>query len=384
MGRQVAGKRGNGEGTIGQNAAGRWIGRISLPDGRRKGFRGKTRQEVQRQMAAALHGLEQGLPVVNERQTVAQWLTSWLEMVQTTVKPRAHQRYEESMRLHVVPTLGKLPLAKLTAPHLQRLYAAKLTEGLSPTTVNNCIHTVIHHALEDAMRMSLVPRNVADLVTPPRPAKTEMRPFTPEEVQRLLRAAEGDRLEAFYTLMIHTGLRLGEALALHWADVDLDGAHPALSIKYTLYHPRGKRGEYILSEPKTAKSRRRIDLNHTTIEALRRHRVRQLEERLALGEAWIDGDFVFTRFDGEPLRGVHVLQRHFHPLLQRAGLPQRRLHDLRHTAATLLLLGNVPVKVVSELLGHSSVSITLDRYSHVLPSMGRDAASAMERMLAAK
>jgi integrase len=142
------------------------------------------------------------------------------------------------------------------------------------------------------------------------------------------------------------------------------------------------KGQWHLSTPKTPKSRRRIELPPMTIEAMLRHRVCQLEERQALGAAWMDHHFVFTRKDGEPLRGTHVLEREFRPLLQAAGLPPIRLHDLRHTAATLLLLQNVPVKVVSEMLGHSSVAITLDRYSHVLPSMQRDAAAAMERLLA--
>jgi len=223
----------------------------------------------------------------------------------------------------------------------------------------------------------LVPRNVADLVTPPRSTAREHRVLNQEHAQTLLLAAREDRLEALYTLALTTGMRLGELLALGWEDVDLDAA--TLQVRQTLYHD--KAGVWRLDTPKTDYSRRRNDLGRVTVEALRRHRARQAAERLAVGEAWADHGFVFTRGDGAPLRGPHVLERHFLPPLKRAGLPPMRFHDLRHTAATLMLLGDVRAKVVSEMLGHSNVAITLGLYSHVTPTMQKDAAATMDRLL---
>lgn len=381
-------RRGNGEGSItlqaGKDGApDRWVARLSLPDGRRKALYAKTRQEAARKLTKALRDRDTGLMSVgDDRQTVGQYAERWLEMLRPAVKPRTLLRYSEDLRLHVLPTLGTVKLARLSAQHVQSLYSALLAEGkLSSTTIFQ-VHTTLSHALKDAMRLGIIPRNPCTLVTPPRPVHVEMHVLTPAQVGTLLRAAHGERLEAFYVLMCYTGLRLGEALALQWSALDLEAG--TLQVRYTLHHPHGKGSEWELLTPKTAKSRRRIELPPTVVEALRQHRKRQLEERLALGAGWTDHGFVFAREDGLPYRGIHVLQRHFYPLLERAGLPRIRLHDLRHTAATLLLLQNVPAKVVSELLGHSSVGITLDRYSHVLPSMQKDAASAMERLLSAQ
>ena len=268
---------------------------------------------------------------------------------------------------------------RLSAQHMQAFYAAMLENGLAPATVKY-LHVVLHAALDQAVRLNIIPRNVTDLVTPPRPSRREMQILTPEQAQTFLAAVCGRRLEALYVLALTTGMRQGELLALRWRDVDLDAAR--LHVSNTLHF--GTKGVWRLGSPKTAQSRRRVDLAPMAVEALRAHRTRQLEERLLVGPDWHDHDFVFPRGDGEPLRGMQVTHRDFQPLLERAGLPCIRFHDLRHTAATLLLLANVPAKVVSELLGHSNVGITLNLYSHVLPSMQRDAANAMQRMLSAR
>jgi integrase len=375
-----AGRRGNHEGNIRRRADGRWEARITLAGGRVKSFYGKTRQEVVQRLTRAQHERQQGLLIaLDERQTVAQYLASWLATIEPTVKPRTWQRYEQAVRVHVEPALGTQRLVRLSAQHVQAFYVALLAEGLSPATVRH-LHVILHHALDHAVRLTIIPRNVCGLVTPPRAGRQEMHILTPEQAQCLLEAARGHRLEALYVLGLTTGARLGELLGLRWHDVDLD-AHdgPCLHISTTLYYSAG--GVWHLGPPKTAQSSRRVDLAPLAVEALRRHRARQLEEGLHLGEAWSDHGFVFTRGDGEPVHGTWLLDGDFRPLLARAGLPRIRFHDLCHTAATLLLLANVPAKVVSELLGHSNVGITLGKYSHVLPTMQRDAAAAMERML---
>ncbi len=178
-------------------------------------------------------------------------------------------------------------------------------------------------------------------------------------------------------LALTTGMRRGELLALHWADIDLDVGH--LQVRYTVQHITG--GGYVFSPPKTPRSRRKIALSARAITALRKHYTRQLEHRQTIGEAWQDEDLVFPNECGQAMRGNHILQRNSTPLLVKAGLPLIRFHDLRHTAATLLLLQGINPKIVSEMLGHSTVSMTLDTYSHVLPDMQRDATAALDRLL---
>lgn len=377
-----SGRRGNNEGSITRRPDGRWHGRMTVDGARRKHYYGKTRQEVAVQLTAALRARDQGLPsVLDERQTLAQYLDTWLATARASVRPRTWQRYEQYIRLHTVPLLGKVALTKLTAQQVQNLYANRLEVGCSSTSVKH-LHTVLHKALEDALRLGLVQRNVVDLVKAPRMRRVEMRVLSLEQVKTLLAVAQGDRFEALYTLAVTTGMRRGELLALRWHDVDLSGGasgQAALQVRATLEKTKGG---FIYSEPKSARSRRRIALTAAAAEALRIHRARQTEERLLVGPEWQDNDLVFCTHEGKPLIGSNVLNQNFHPLLKKAGLPRIRFHDLRHTAATLLLLRGVHPKIVSELLGHSSVSLTLDVYSHVLPDMQREATTALDRMLA--
>lgn len=372
-----SGKRGNGEGSITQLANGLWQARVTLEGDKRKAYYGKTRAEAAAKLTAALRDRDRGLLLVGGKQTVAQYLMSWLDVVQPTIRPRTHKRYAELMTLHAIPVLGKSPLAKLTAQQVQGLYAVKLASGLSPTTVRH-LATVLYGALAQAERLGLVARNVASLVDPPRNAETEMCVLTPEQVHTLLRAVHGDRLEALYVVAVSTGMRQGELLALRWRDVDLTGG--TLAVRATLQ--RTKEEGYVLRAPKTKQSQRRITLGAVASSALRAHRARQAAERLALGETWDASiDLVFPNTLGRPMDGTNLLHYHFYPLLKRSGLPRIRFHDLRPTAATLLLGRGVNPKIVSEMLGDASISITLDVYSHVLPAMQAQAAAAMDDAL---
>ncbi len=368
-------KRANGEGSIHQRKDGRWCASLTLDRGRRKHFLGHSRKEVARALAAAIDTREKGGIVTTARQSVSQFFASWLDAAKPSLKPRTHTRYEELVRLHVVPELGGASLTRLTPQHLQRLYAKKLDAGLSPTTVNH-LHAVIHKALATAVRWGLTNRNVADLVDPPRNNHFEMATLSPEQARVLLNAAAGDRLEALYVLALTTGMREGELLALRWKDIDLEGArvHIRGSMQAT------KTGLKI-AETKTAGSRRQVTLSKQPLEALRRHRVAQAEERLRTAAVWEDNDLVFANHVGRPMTAQNLLRRSFEPLLKRAGLPRMRFHDLRHSAATLLLGEGIHPKIVAEMLGHTRISTTLDLYSHVTPTMQRDAALAMEALL---
>jgi len=368
-------KRANSEGSIFKRTDGRWCATISGDQGQRKYFYGKTRQEVGQKLASALKARQDGLPFVGERQSVAAYLAEWLETCRSSVRPRTWQRYEQYVRVHAVPGIGKIPLARLAPHHLQKLYAKTLEGGSSETTTRH-LHMVLHRALGQATRWGLVGRNVADLVTPPRKNHHEMMTLSPEQSRSFLAATKGDRLHALYVLAITTGMRQGELLGLRWRDVDLEDG--SVQVRGSLQ--RTSDG-LTIAEPKTTRSRRKVALADAAIEALRRNRVVQAEERLRLGAAWEDNDLVFANERGRPLEARNLLRRSFVPLLKRAGLPAIRFHDLRHTAATLMLGKSVHPKVVAEMLGHSQIAVTLDLYSHVTPTMQGQAAQAMNAIL---
>jgi integrase len=369
------GKRGNNEGSITKRADGRWVARITLESGKRKNFYAKTRQEASRLLASALRDLDKGLLVVGDKQTVQQYLMTWLPIIKPTLRDSTWIRYEELVRLHIIPTLGPIVLSRLTPQHLNMLYAQKLAEKLSPTTVRY-IHVTLHKALEDAMRAGLVQRNVSDLDTPPRKAKRQLEVFTADQARAFLGAIQGDRLEALYVMAITSALREGELLALRWQDVDLEAGFVQVRMSH-----RKVKGRFIVNAPKTSHGSRKVALTAIAVAAMQKHRARQIAERLVQGPLWQDNDLVFPNEFGERLEATVMYQHRFLPLLKKAGLPLIRFHDLRHTQATLLLLQGVHPKVVSEMLGHSTINITLDIYSHVLPTMQRDATAALDKLL---
>jgi integrase len=276
------------------------------------------------------------------------------------------------VRNHISPVLGGVKLKNLTPPHLRRLYKEKLDSGLGTRSVQY-IHTTLHKALKQAVDDGLIARNVADSAKPPQLKRAEMKPLSPEQAKALLEAAGGDRFEAVYVLAVTAGLRQGEILGLKWDDVDLDGGK--LQIRRTLY-----KGDF--TTPKTAKSRRTVKLTARAVETLGRHREAQLEESKRVNGLWQDHGLVFTTQVGTPINRHNFYARNFKPILEKARLPHTvRFHDLRHTCATLLLSKNVNPKVVSEMLGHANITVTLDTYSHVLPDMQDGAVAAMESCL---
>jgi integrase len=236
-------RRGHGEGTISRRKDGRWVAVVDLGwrDGKRarKFLYGRTRREVAEKLARALRAQQEGLVVANERTTVEQYLTLWLTAVRPSLRPRTWQRYEQLIRLHVIPQAGKLRLGRLAPEHLQQLYTARIQAGLSPTTVLQ-LHRILHRALGQAARWSLVARNVTELVTPPQKASHDFAVLSPKQARRFVQAVRGDRLEALYVLAITTGMRQGELLGLRWADVDLEQGALHL-VKRLKAAPRGGR-----------------------------------------------------------------------------------------------------------------------------------------------
>ena len=226
------------------------------------------------------------------------------------------------------------------------------------------------------MRWALIPRNPADDVKAPTPTPKEMHPLSAHEARRFLEAARGNRLEALYVLAVHTGMRRGELLGIKWGDVDLENA--TVRVRRTL--TRNGTG-YVLGEPKTKKSRRTVRITPQAVEALKSHRVKQSQEMLTSGSLYQEQGLVFPGTGGGLINPSNLRQRSFKPLLEHAGLPRITFNDLRHTCASLLFQKNVHPKFVQELLGHASVAITLDTYSHMLPGMGSQAADAMVEAL---
>jgi integrase len=290
-------KRGNGEGSVFQRKADKkWVASITLDDGTRKVFYGNTKKEATEKLIKARSEQQQGMLIVTPDQTVTQFLNDWLENTQKdTVRSRTYERYEEIIRLHIVPVLERLQLQKLTAQHVQAFYGKKRKEGLSPTTIT-IFHSILHKALDCAVKWNIVSRNVCELVSPPRREHFEVQPLTVEQVHKLLEAARGHTMEALFSLALATGARRGELMALKWGDIDF--ATNTLQIRRTLSRipsklsaEKGKGFEE--TEPKTKQSRRSIVITPFAVEALKQHRVHQLEAKLKAGPTWQEHDYVF-------------------------------------------------------------------------------------------
>ena len=351
-------RRGRGEGSIYRRKDGSWVAQYTVGDKRRYIY-GKTRKDVAARLSKAIAERDSGIVYDPENLKVADYLDRWLDSIRDTLRERTWRRHEEIARLHLKPILGSIRLEKLNALQVQALYRSKLDSGLSPRTVQ-IIHTTLHKALKQAVRWSLIPRNVCEVVVPPRVPKSEIKPLDSRQAKKLLATARDQQpyFYPLYVLAVTTGMRSGEILGLQWRDVDLDAG--TLQVRRTVFNGT-------VSTPKTARSNRGIRLPKIAVEALRRH---------PRSSEWI-----FSSKNGTSLSVHNLHNRSWKPLLKDAGLPNIRFHDLRHTCATLLLSKGVHPKVVQELLGHSSIEITLDTYSHVLPSMGDSVATAMDELL---
>lgn len=348
-------RRSRGEGGITRRKDGRWQASFVGADGRRHYLYGQTRKAVSERLTAAIRDRDLGL--IGTSQTVASFMASWLR--QLHVAPKTRDRYEGQIRNHVLPTLGDLPLRRLTPQHLSELYVS-LT--LSPASIAH-LHAVLHGALDQAMKWNLIARNPASAVKAPRAKRRPMTVYTPDEARALLVAVDGDDLEALYVLALMTGARQGELLALTWRDVTPGW----LNIRGT----------------KSEAATRRVAISKIAREALRRHRLR-MAERLLPFRARPEGDtLVFLTELGEPYNGSHVTERMFKPLLRRNGLREIRFHDLRHAFASFQLSIGTPINVVSEMLGHSTPAVTLGIYAHLLPGDQEDAMARLDAVLGA-
>ena len=373
-------KRDNGDGSIYRRKDGRWAGgvQVGFKDGRRamKVVYGKSRAEVLEKVRDLVESSRRGLIAPGRSPRLEDFLSQWLQTIEGSIRPSTFTSYSGIVRRHLIPVLGHKAIDRLTVPDIADLLARKRNEGLSART-GQYVLFVLRNALNKAVRWGIATRNVALLVDAPRVAHRDVNVLSPEDALRLVTTAREDRLEALWVLALSTGLRRGELLGLSWGDIDLERRQ--LRVTKALQRVTGK--GLVLVETKTRRGRRSIILPIGTVEALRRHRAHQAEERLIAGAGWKQSDFVFTSARGTPLDGDNMISRPFARLLERCGLPAMRFHDLRHSCASLLLAQGVAPRVVMETLGHSRIAVTLDTYTHVLPALQREAADAMDRAL---
>lgn len=352
------------------------MGRISTPDGKRKSLYAKTRGELGLKLHQAQGAVLQGQKLPSDRLTVAAHLESWLEKVaRPSLRPRTFVSYKLIVEHHLKPALGRIALVRLGPETIEDYMRQKREAGLSSRTVQYH-HAVLRRAPVSAERWGHVHRNAAKLVTPPKVERAEVQPMTPEQARCFLDSVKDDRLYPLYLVALSLGLRQGEALALRWKDVALGVG--TLTIRATLQRYGN---EYHLDAPKTKRSRRTLGLPTPVVDALRTHRLRQLRERVKAGPAWQDSwGLMFTTETGAPMSG-NVVTHRFHLAMDAAGLPRQRFHDLRHDAATFLLAQGVELRVVMEILGHTTIAVTANTYAHVLPVLQQDAAEKMGRLL---
>jgi integrase len=364
--------------------------RVRLPDGTRKSLYAKSPEEARRKLTETQRNLDRGAIMPrDERLTLATYLADWLRTKQTKLgSPRTYDRYEELVRLHIVPRIGRRPLARLTWEDVERLQADMLAERrddgrprYSPSTVQR-VRTCLHGALKDAVRKDLLARNPCELVAAPASPRREMKTWSPEQARTFLAAAADDRLYALFVLALSTGMRQGELFGLRWSDVDLE--HAELHIAVARQKSRSQ-GLNVLAAPKTESGRRTVPLitvdGMNAVAVLKAHKAAQRIERFTVGPEWHDFDLVCCSSVGTPLDPSNVDRHVYAPIVTRARLPLIRFHDLRHTAATNLLAAGVPVEVVSRMLGHADVATTLRYYRHVRPTELRRAADVMGQLL---
>jgi integrase len=332
------------------------------------------RKDAERALTEILGRVETGTYVEPAKLTVIGYLEDeWLPAIRATVRPLTYKTYQLNVR-RVMSYIGSIRLQQLTPAMLNRMYG-ELGERLAPRTVRLC-HAVLRRALADAVKWNRLARNPADAASPPRTESSLMRIWTAEQLRVFLDHVREDRLYAAWHVLAMTGMRRGELLGLTWKAIDLDAGR--LAITQALVPGKGAPQ---LSEPKTARGRRNVALDPTSVFVLREHRKRHLEERFAWGPAYRGGDFVFCREDGSPF-WPEEFSAAFKRLTKATDLPVIRLHDLRHTHATLALQAGVHPKVVSERLGHASIGITLDTYSHAIPALQEDAAAKVAALIA--
>jgi integrase len=343
-------------------------------------FRG-SKPNAQKRLRQLLTDLDKGMFVKPCKGTITEYLRSWLTDYCLNLSPRTRELYSYMCEKHIIPSIGNIPLAELKPPHVQHLYAEKLSSGLSPRTVQ-IIHVTLHKALKTAVKAGLVVRNVTEAVDTPRVQRHEIHTMDETDIHLFLDTARSTEYFTFFYTLLFTGCRRSELLAVRWQDVDL--LLRQLSITRSMQYLRGAKIPITFKEPKTQNSRRSIVLSRSTVEVLKEHRVVQEKRRESLHLPPVSpSDLIFSHYNGTPLLPQSVTQA-WERLARRSGLAGVRLHDARHSHASLMLKQGIHLKVVSERLGHSGIQITADTYSHITPGLQQAAADMFDDLLLPK
>jgi integrase len=356
--------RRHGSGGVRRRSDGRWEGQLRLADGSRKYVYSRNRRELITRLQEERWRLASGMPVRARGLTLADYAEQWLEVMRCRLRPTTFAGCELCLG-RAVRMLGSVPIARLTPQMIQASYAGLLADGLSPRTVFHT-HAVLHRAIKQARHWGLTGSLPTELVSVPRLPYREMQALSKAQLEVLFNTSRPTRWYPLWVLLGTSGLRIGEALGLKWSDVDLVAGR--VQVKRALQRQRGR--GLVFVEPKSVTSRRCVELPRLAIAVLRQHRLRA------------DGELVFRNRDGEPVEPGTVSDA-LKVALDRAGLPRIRVHDLRHTTATVLLEAGVHPKLVQHLLGHSTVALTLNTYSHVTPGLSGEAARTMDRLFGA-
>ena len=370
----MARRRGNNEGSIVKLPSGTYRAQISI-DGQRLGFTSKSRGECQAWIRKMLDQIDEGLTFKGTQTTLEDFLTGWLVIAKTTLRPKPAQQYEKMAMNHIIPVLGKVKLKDLRPDTIDSFYQNRIKASVGVRTIRYC-HAVLHRALEKAVLLGQLTRNPVDGATPPRMSQAETTVLDETQVVQFLIAAQGNRHEFLFNLAVKTGMREAELLGLKWAD--LDWRSGVLQVRRQLQRIDGQ--GFIFCEPKTKTGRRSIQLGEASLQMLRKQFEKQRREKEVAGERWKENDLIFASSIGTPTE-LRNLLREYKKVLRKAGLPAIRFHDLRHTAASIMLKHGIPVLTVSRILGHSKPSVTLDIYAHMIPGMQDQAAKLMDEVL---
>lgn len=369
-------KRLHNEGSIYKRSNGTWRAQVTL-EGGRLSFSGKSQRECREWIKDILDQADQGMTYDSAQVTLGQFLQDWLVSTESTIRVSTFKQYTQITNQYLIPFLGNIKLIDLKSEHIQNRYNMMVEKGYGLRTIQ-LTHSVIHRALVQAVKLGLISRNPDDATTPPKPKKKEMRFYDQDQSQKLLITAQANQDKYFplYYLAIATGMRQAELLGLKWSDLDWEQG----SLRVQRQLTRRKAGGFELTAPKTKAGNRKISLGSGTLMVLREHQQAQFKLMQEEIGKWQDQDLIFTTTIGTPT-DKYTLLKSFKKLCREAGLPEIRFHDLRHTAASLMLNNGIPVIVVSRRLGHARPSITLDVYGHLIPSKQQEAAEIMDELL---
>lgn len=372
----MAKRRANQEGTIFKKANGRWRAQVVL-NGRRLSFTGDTHKECKNWLRETQRQIQNGLTFRGAEIRLGDFLTSWLATISSSRKPNTVRNYRWTVQKRILPSLGKMYLSDLKTEGIQRYYDKLISEGYSRHGVN-CVHKTLRISLNHAVKLGHIGRNPCTGTMPPKPTQQEMKFLDESQAKLFLSTAQetGDRQYPLYYLAIHTGLRQAELLGLKWSDIDFQ--RRTLQVNRQVLHLKGE--SFMFADPKSASGRRALVLGNKALEVLQLQRVEVGRLSEQAGDAWTELDLVFPSNVGTPLTGSN-LRRDFRKLLKQCKIPKIRFHDLRHTAASLMLNHGVPVLVASRRLGHSKASITMDVYGHLMPNKQEEAAELLDNLV---